>query len=42
MSHHVANGVVLLVDGEYRRIGHLQESVKAEQIVQNHKENKYE
>ena len=42
MSHHVADGMVLLVDGEYCRIGHLQESVKLEQIVQNHLENKYE
>ena len=42
MSYHVADGVVLLVDGEYRRIGHLRESVKVKQIVQNHEANKYE
>ena len=40
-THHVANGVVLLVDGEYCRIGHLQESVEGEPIVWNHVENKY-
>ena len=31
VTDHVADGVVLLVDGEYRSIGHLK-SVKGEQI----------
>ena len=33
VTNHVADGVVLLVDGEYRSIGHLK-SVKGEQIMQ--------